>query len=726
MHIGKRTLTCLLLLFISQPVFSQANRIKYNNQQLFLSGANLAWVNFANDIGPGTSDVLRFGDVMLSMHDHGGNAMRWWLHTNGAVTPQYNDTGLVIGPGNVTIQDMRNVLDLAWQRAIGIKLCLWSFDMLSTSNSASLNAHNTLLLTDTNYTKAYIKNCLIPMVDSLKGHPAIIAWEIFNEPEGMSTEFGYSNAQHIPMVNIQRFINLCAGAIHREDSTALVTNGAWSFHSLVDFATPSPGKLGDELLKLSSVEKRDMEKRYAQKYHQPLTTDQIIAQMEKAALAPNYNYYSDSRLIAVGGDSMGTLDFYSVHYYDWGGTAISPFNHTKAYWFLDKPLVVAEFAMKNTFGVAKENFYDTLYKSGYSGALSWSFTDTSLSSPTDMLAGMQFMWDHYQSDVQITGTGGAWPTVSITSPVSGTKIPDSTDVVITAAAADTDGHVVSVEFFVADTAKIGEADTIPYSITWKNVKPGLYALTAVATDNQGHKRTSNRVQIQIGTLKKIRVEAEAAAVVGSPISVKNDPNASGGQFLDIATQTGTITWTLAGVPSSGTYEISFGFMLKYDHPKSQFINVNGVRQDTLNFDAASSTTWYEKTANVDLVEGANTIQMELYWGWMYLDYLAVPDTIRITSAKDLAQTPVSFSLQQNYPNPFNPSTTIEYSIAKPVRVKLDIYDILGRQVATLVDQAENPGQKSVKFDASRVSTGVYFYRLTAGDFAAFRKMLLLK
>ena len=726
MGFATRFLKYVIVLFFAQSVFSQANRIKYNNQQLFLNGADLAWVNFAHDIGPGNTDLNRFADVMLSMHDHGGNAMRWWLHTTGGVTPQFNDTGLVVGPGAGTIQDMKNVLDLAWQREIGVKLCLWSFDMLNTTNSATVNAENLHLLNDTAYTNAYIRNCLVPMVDSLKGHPAIIAWEIFNEPEGMSNEYGFSGVQHIPMATIQRFVNLCAGAIHRADTTALVTNGAWSFYSLTDFPTGSPGKLSQELSKLSDAEKRDMEKRYAQKYRISLSTDQIIAQMQKAALLANHNYYTDSRLIASGGDSAGTLDFYCVHYYDWGGTAISPFQHTKAYWGLDKPLVVAEFAMKNTFGVSKDSLYDVLYKGGYAGALSWSFTDTALSSPTDMLKGMQFLWDHYRSDVDVNGIAGAWPTVSIISPVSGTKIPDSTDVLITAAAADTDGHVVSVVFYVADTTKIGEADSLPYSITWKNVAPNLYSLTAVATDNDGHKRTSNRVQIQVGTLKKVRVEAENAIRVGSSMTVKNDGSASGGAFLDMATQTGTVTWTLPGVPSAGSYEIAFGFKLAYDHPKTQYINVNGVRADTVLFDGASTSSWYEVTRNVNLDEGSNTIQMELYWGWMYLDYLAVPTSIKLTSTKDIALTPVSFSLQQNFPNPFNPSTTIEYSIARAVGVKLDVYDLLGRRVAALVDRLENPGQKSVKFDASHVSSGVYFYRLRAGDFVAFKKMLVLK
>jgi hypothetical protein len=125
-------------------LYAQSNRIPYNNQQLFLSGANLAWINFANDIGPGETDFNAFATVMLEMHDHGGNALRWWLHTDGTNTPQFNTSNLVIGPGSGTISDLKAILDLAWEREIGLKLCLWSFDMLRNSNGNTILTRNNL------------------------------------------------------------------------------------------------------------------------------------------------------------------------------------------------------------------------------------------------------------------------------------------------------------------------------------------------------------------------------------------------------------------------------------------------------------------------------------------------------------------------------------------------------------------------------------------------------
>jgi hypothetical protein len=88
--------------------------------------------------------------------------------------------------------------------------------------------------------------------------------------------------------------------------------------------------------------------------------------------------------------------------------------------------------------------------------------------------------------------------------------------------------------------------------------------------------------------------------------------------------------------------------------------------------------------------------------------------------------PGKFSLSQNYPNPFNPSTVIEYSISHSGHVELRVYDALGREVRTLVSSIQNPGSYSVTFNASGLSSGVYFYRLTAGEFDRVKRMILIK
>jgi hypothetical protein len=88
--------------------------------------------------------------------------------------------------------------------------------------------------------------------------------------------------------------------------------------------------------------------------------------------------------------------------------------------------------------------------------------------------------------------------------------------------------------------------------------------------------------------------------------------------------------------------------------------------------------------------------------------------------------PQSFTLEQNYPNPFNPSTTITFELPKPSHVSLSVFDLLGREVSVLVNERRNAGAHEVKFDASGFSSGVYFYRLQAGDFVRTRKFVLLR
>lgn len=88
--------------------------------------------------------------------------------------------------------------------------------------------------------------------------------------------------------------------------------------------------------------------------------------------------------------------------------------------------------------------------------------------------------------------------------------------------------------------------------------------------------------------------------------------------------------------------------------------------------------------------------------------------------------PTRFALLQNYPNPFNPETVISYELIKNSAVSLKVFDVLGRNVETLVDESKPIGQHSVRFNASRLTSGVYFYRLQAGDYIETKKMLLMK
>jgi len=105
----------------------------------------------------------------------------------------------------------------------------------------------------------------------------------------------------------------------------------------------------------------------------------------------------------------------------------------------------------------------------------------------------------------------------------------------------------------------------------------------------------------------------------------------------------------------------------------------------------------------------------------------IPITDVITSVKDdNPQLPSKFALYQNFPNPFNPMTTIKYGLSSKQFVVLNVYNVLGQRVATLVNEWQNAGTHSVTFDGTNLPSGVYFYRLSAGSYIATKKALLLK
>ena len=95
-------------------------------------------------------------------------------------------------------------------------------------------------------------------------------------------------------------------------------------------------------------------------------------------------------------------------------------------------------------------------------------------------------------------------------------------------------------------------------------------------------------------------------------------------------------------------------------------------------------------------------------------------------AENGTNLPIEYALKQNYPNPFNPSTRIKYSIPQSSNVVIKIFDILGNEIETLVNEEKPTGIYEVQFDATGLSSGVYFYTLTAGNFVENRKMVLLQ
>jgi hypothetical protein len=98
----------------------------------------------------------------------------------------------------------------------------------------------------------------------------------------------------------------------------------------------------------------------------------------------------------------------------------------------------------------------------------------------------------------------------------------------------------------------------------------------------------------------------------------------------------------------------------------------------------------------------------------------------LVSVKEAPNKPLEIALRQNYPNPFNPTTSISYDLPSGANVRLKVYDVLGREVATLVDGFVEAGNHRETLHAAHLASGVYFYRIEAGSFVQTKKLLLLR
>ena len=113
-------------------------------------------------------------------------------------------------------------------------------------------------------------------------------------------------------------------------------------------------------------------------------------------------------------------------------------------------------------------------------------------------------------------------------------------------------------------------------------------------------------------------------------------------------------------------------------------------------------------------------------GVLYFDDLRAGNTVTEVAGDGPPALPSEFNLGQNFPNPFNPTTTIEFALPRQVRVNVSVYDVLGQEIAVLADEEKAGGVHRLTFDASRLASGLYFYRIVAREFVAVRKMTILK
>jgi photosystem II stability/assembly factor-like uncharacterized protein len=160
-----------------------------------------------------------------------------------------------------------------------------------------------------------------------------------------------------------------------------------------------------------------------------------------------------------------------------------------------------------------------------------------------------------------------------------------------------------------------------------------------------------------------------------------------------------------------------------DHNKGYIIGSNGIIYNTTD----SGNNWSIQNSNTN--EDLNDIYfVDDTTGYVVGNSGTFLKTISggIVGIEKVTEKPKKFLLFQNYPNPFNPTTTIKYQVPKASHITITVYDVLGKEVATLVNEFKKAGIYSVNLDASKLASGVYFYRIKAGEWIETKKMLLLR
>lgn len=314
--------------------------LQYNGKKIFFSGTNLAWSDYNSDVGSSPLDENAWRKAVEGTRAAGGNAIRWWLFNNMSQSPTIDEsTHLVTGPKENTIANMKKALDIAEEYGVMVSMCLFSHNLMEPNQWGIYNEKlditaNELLFEDAG-TKAFIDNVLIPVVKAIGNHNALMSWEVFNEPEGMTSECSGWTAKKMALAKIQKFTNKVAAAIHAQDPTLLVSTGSVNI-----------------------------------KYQK---------------------YWNDAALIEAGGEAKGTLDFFQTHYYPYyQDDNISPFVNTAAqlatkYSYDSKPMIIGEFPASGWKGdtyttsmaaktqISTEECYRKAFDGGYAGALAWQY-----------------------------------------------------------------------------------------------------------------------------------------------------------------------------------------------------------------------------------------------------------------------------------------------------------------------------------------------------------------
>ncbi len=165
---------------------------------------------------------------------------------------------------------------------------------------------------------------------------------------------------------------------------------------------------------------------------------------------------------------------------------------------------------------------------------------------------------------------------------------------------------------------------------------------------------------------------------------------------------------------------------KYLNSTTTFDNINAPLTGMSPLTGVTVITYPLTFRRIEIQLAGNMVQGQTTSGAIYIDNLRIKYPGTVTGVEPVALIPSQPRLEQNYPNPFNPSTTIRYQLPASAHVTLKMFDLLGREVGTLINGRQSAGLHSVNFNAGSLPSGVYFYRIEAGTYLETKKLILLK
>ncbi len=323
------------------------NELYFNGKQIFLNGINVPWGgtdNYGKDLGC-AYNASRFETMFDNLQQYGVNSVRFWIHIDGRCSPTFDANNYASGVPADFYANLDDFLARARAHNVAVLLTLWAPEMTTTSpDYLAVRPARTSFINDAGRTQSYLDNVLVPMARRYNDNPALLGYEVINEPEfaiasddvwgAGNGNVGPGGRDLIQLATMQRFVAQQVVALHRNTSKYVVGAGSaaykWS-------ATQGDVTVG--------------------------------------------NWWSDANLKARVSDAdkpYAYSDFYEVHWYDWekgNGYSFSPWDgRGPGFYNTDgKPVVIGELPAKDDAYFSRDTKIKDSYDLGYAGFMFWSY-----------------------------------------------------------------------------------------------------------------------------------------------------------------------------------------------------------------------------------------------------------------------------------------------------------------------------------------------------------------